>query len=45
MTAGFKPFTKEFDFDSSFRGSETGDYFFTFESVGGPFWVRPVTVQ
>ena len=33
-TACFKPFTKESDFGSSSRGSEIGDYFFTFQSVG-----------
>ena len=39
MTPGFKPFTRESDFGSSFRASETGDSFFTFQSVGGPFCV------
>ena len=38
MTPGFKPFTRESDFGSSFRASETGDSFFTFQSVGGPFF-------
>ena len=32
---------KESDFGSSL-GSKTGDYFFKFQSVGGPFWVRSV---
>ena len=31
MTPGFKPFTRESDFGSSFRASETGDSFFTFK--------------
>ena len=33
-TACFKPFTKDSDFGSSSRGSDIGDYFFTFQSVG-----------
>ena len=37
MTPGFKPFTRESDFRSSFRASETGNSFFTFQSVGCPF--------
>ena len=35
ITPRFKPFTKTSDFDSSL-GSGAGDYFFTFQSVGGP---------
>ena len=38
MTPEFKPFAYwESDFGCSFRVSETGDSFFTFKSVGGPF--------
>ena len=39
MTPGFTPFTRESDFGSSLRASETGDSFFTFQSVKRPFCV------